>query len=519
MTLRRGLLPILAALGLLSIAAGGVVLAYESVRPESPSELENVARDAFASCGEETEAVAELHFRAQVASDVLFDPAAHLPQSHRFARGDLLALRRWEEECAVPETPIEDPRLSKAVRWAEVRCGEPMPADFFRTPPYLHPSGRSYVALAVGHAVAGSADPQWRLEHLPFAHVLEWDALTGVAPLDPARAALVELDWESLERATRSPGLVLTPSFVLECAPSTSPIREPRCDVRERGPWQECVANAGLVPGADRAHCEVVVAGVCFAAAPGLPPALGGGLLVLGALLLVVVAGRFAWLAERERERVSEGRVLALRTLSHEMRTPLTSLAISLEEIRSAFDALPEASQLAFLEVCESVERMRATIALAADYVSASAAGKNPHSCEETTLAEIAEDVVQGLDASVEVEVKGDGVFLVDRRWLQVCLRNLLENAIIHGAPPVRLEAERRGDGIRFVVSDGGDLTEGDLPGLMLPHRSSRDSLGLGLAIVDRAARALGGTLRVEVHPTRFILSLPLPSDASRPAH
>ena len=93
--------------------------------------------------------------------------------------------------------------------------------------------------------------------------------------------------------------------------------------------------------------------------------------------------------------------------------------------------------------------------------------------------------------------VRGDGA-LLDR-----ILSNLLENAVNHGGSEARIQVrgQPRGDGtVAIVVEDDGPGVPDDaLPGIFErfdPGRlARRRGFGLGLAIVEGFARAMGGTV------------------------
>jgi PAS domain S-box-containing protein len=123
--------------------------------------------------------------------------------------------------------------------------------------------------------------------------------------------------------------------------------------------------------------------------------------------------------------------------------------------------------------------------------------------------------------AGVAVEV-GDGVIaLADPRRLEQVIANLVDNALIHGAAPIVVKAEARGDEVHVVVADHGpgvaqDQVEALFAGRQTPTRNQRSRArgrGLGLALVRGLAEAMGGRVFYERdgEQSRFVLAVPAP--------
>jgi signal transduction histidine kinase len=97
----------------------------------------------------------------------------------------------------------------------------------------------------------------------------------------------------------------------------------------------------------------------------------------------------------------------------------------------------------------------------------------------------------------VEIVIDEELAALADRGHLTVVVENLLKNALVHGAPPIHIRAERGGEGtVRLAVQDSG----AGIPEDLLPNLFGRfiRGAGLGLFIVRHLVEANGGTVRYE---------------------
>lgn len=97
----------------------------------------------------------------------------------------------------------------------------------------------------------------------------------------------------------------------------------------------------------------------------------------------------------------------------------------------------------------------------------------------------------------VDVQVDADLTTLADARRLEQVVANLVENALVHGAPPVVVEATRTGDGVELSVLDAGP----GVPEALVPTLFSRLGTGIGLFLVRGLVEAMGGRVAYEPGP------------------
>ncbi|HXJ63190.1 MAG TPA: GAF domain-containing sensor histidine kinase [Actinomycetota bacterium] len=120
----------------------------------------------------------------------------------------------------------------------------------------------------------------------------------------------------------------------------------------------------------------------------------------------------------------------------------------------------------------------------------------------------------------VEVVAEDGCVVLGDEEIVQPILINLVDNAYRHGAPPVTIRVERRGDQVVMSVEDRGpgippELRQSVFAGLPPAGSQQGERAGAGLSIVRGVVAALRGTVWVDEVPgggAAFRIAFPVDS-------
>ena len=218
--------------------------------------------------------------------------------------------------------------------------------------------------------------------------------------------------------------------------------------------------------------------------------------------------------AEAETERM---RGNLLRAVSHDLRTPLTSIYGACGAIIENFDSIPRERQLLLLKDIQSdsqwlnrmVENLLSVTRVDADRVRLS---KHGVVLEELIDALLVKFHKHYPDQTVQVQIPEEFVSIpMDPVLIEQVLMNLLENAVFHarGMKNLWLRVTVRNRKAVFVVEDDGcGIPEERMSHLfagLLDSESKADStrsnMGIGLSVCRTIIKAHGGELRAYNRP------------------
>jgi signal transduction histidine kinase len=227
----------------------------------------------------------------------------------------------------------------------------------------------------------------------------------------------------------------------------------------------------------------------------------------------------------REQQELKQG---VVSTVSHQLKTPLTSLRMSVHLLlQESLGPLNKRQAELLLAAREESDRLSRIIESLVE-IERIEAGKAPFDVRPVPAASLARDAVDRFLAeakdrgvSLENRVRPDlPDVLADRNSIQEVFANLLQNALRFTLPggSVEVGAEAEAGVVRFFVRDTGR----GIPADLLPHLfeefvrgpgpdGSRGA-GLGLAIVRKIVAAQGGTTGAESEENRgskFWFTLP----------
>ena len=213
---------------------------------------------------------------------------------------------------------------------------------------------------------------------------------------------------------------------------------------------------------------------------------------------LTAISSSFNAMAETLATRIQRDAEFAA-DVSHELRSPLTTMTASASVLESRRAELPsvarEAVDLLVVDIARFAELLEDLLDLARDH--------EPLDPATQPVVDLADLASMQLDGRLQVLVRrGDTRVHADGRRLSRVIANLVQNADAHGGGVEQVTVEQVGNAVRLSVSDSGPgvapedreaVFERFSRGMSAPSRASSGGTGLGLALVRDHVLAHGG--------------------------
>lgn len=244
--------------------------------------------------------------------------------------------------------------------------------------------------------------------------------------------------------------------------------------------------------------------------------------------LLVAGGGTIVWRATARELAVAELQSDFVSAVSHEFRTPLTSMRHLTELLEDGVVTNETARGEYYALLSQETRRLHRLVETLLNFARMES-GRYRFRFERADLGHLAahvveeftrERVAEGFD--VQLEAGADLACSLDRESMALAVWNLLENAVKYSGQcrEVKVSVERRGDRAAIAVHDGGlgiapreqraifeKFVRGDSA-----RTSDTKGTGIGLALVKRIVEGHGGSVEVESEPGKgstFTLLLP----------
>jgi signal transduction histidine kinase len=212
----------------------------------------------------------------------------------------------------------------------------------------------------------------------------------------------------------------------------------------------------------------------------------------------------FVSLSQELTERTDYLRRFATH-MSHEFKTPLTSMQGALELLQDHLDTMPKAQQQRFIDnLLADILRLKQLVNRLLELARADAIEPEQKSCRLTDVLDELQSQYADRGLVLHYPNLANLTLAIAPDVLEMAIYNLLENSLQHQAHTVNISAIQQGNIIELMLHDDGNgISPANQNKIFTPFFTTRRSLGgtgLGLAITVSLLKAYQGT--VEVMPS-----------------
>ncbi|GAB3403359.1 sensor histidine kinase [Flindersiella endophytica] len=235
---------------------------------------------------------------------------------------------------------------------------------------------------------------------------------------------------------------------------------------------------------------------------------------------LATIVGSFNSMVDTLQQRIERDARLAA-DVSHELRSPLTTLVAGVDVLNKRRDELPERSRHALDLITDELDRFQKLLRNLLE-LSRAEAGLDPGDVEDISVAALVADTLAETGRPAELLARPPKLPLVraDAARLKRVVLNILDNADQHAGGTARITVTAQDRRVLLCFDDNGaGVPPADRERIFErfatgkgPRRSATGT-GLGLALATETVAAHGGAMwctdRSDGQGARFVISLP----------
>lgn len=209
--------------------------------------------------------------------------------------------------------------------------------------------------------------------------------------------------------------------------------------------------------------------------------------------------------SEEEKEKLS----IAIADISHQLKTPLTSIRIMLDNISDNPDMPQEIRKDFIQDISKQVEHM-SSLVISLLKIAKFDAGTIKMENEEIDAKKLIDSVINNLAILIEIKeievitkIDEKAIFIADYKWQQEALTNILKNAIEHSQPKsnIYIIVENTSIFLKIKIKDEGQgIEQKDLKHIFerfyRAKNCNEDSVGIGLSLAKTIIEQNNGYIK-----------------------
>lgn len=209
--------------------------------------------------------------------------------------------------------------------------------------------------------------------------------------------------------------------------------------------------------------------------------------------------------SEEKKEKLS----IAIADISHQLKTPLISIRIMLDNISDNPDMPQEIREDFIQDISKQVEHM-SSLVISLLKTAKFDAGTIKMENEEIDAKKLIDSVINNLAILIEIKeievitkIDEKAIFIADYKWQQEALTNILKNAIEHSQPKsnIYIIVENTSIFLKIKIKDEGQgIEQKDLKHIFerfyRAKNCNEDSIGIGLSLAKTIIEQNNGYIK-----------------------
>lgn len=216
--------------------------------------------------------------------------------------------------------------------------------------------------------------------------------------------------------------------------------------------------------------------------------------------------------SKKEKEELST----ALADISHQLKTPLTSIRIMLDNINDNPDMAEDVRNDFILEISKQVDWI-SSLVISLLKIAKFDAGTIKMENEKIDAQKLINDVIDSLailievkEIKIETNIDKNASFIADYKWQKEALINILKNSVEHSyqGSKILITVENNSVFLKIKIQDYGQgINKEDLKHIFerfyKAKNSSEDSIGIGLSLSKAIIEKNNGYIKVDSEPEK----------------
>jgi len=395
--------------------------------------------------------------------------------------------------------------LNKETLWLAYLCNQviSLPPNYFETPPFIHPSGITYAFMRYKMLGGAKERLKWLEAGARYMHIDELRSIEWTVNAD--QRFMTHLDQQSIKKIINGEKVFSNENFYFI---ATGNLKYYILEIHKA---KRFFNRARFNLSNDLKNCSFTLGNTCWNKKPHNLRSFvsqSSYIVFIFTIIILFLTARGLFNRFKLRRFEDEKKKHALRVLTHELRTPIASLLLQIDQLNNSLSTMPHDVVEEIIKIEGQIYRLKHLAEKSQSYLQTS--GKEIINIKNEKIDSIKDfildikDEYENLD--IQVEIQSDYGLNTDPYWLRMIITNIVENAKRYGKPPVYLKTMETSTAYEIIIEDQGQIKFKNIKELLKKKHKKSIGLGLGLLIVSKTIKEIGGDISLTNNPTRFKL-------------